>query len=102
MTLLRLAALTVACESAVGTLAGGVLSSSTSSAISSSISVVSVPFDVTGDGPTISLGLAIGALFGESPPSIGFGLRFDSAERRADLQQDINELNIKKLASYIQ
>jgi hypothetical protein len=102
VTLLRLAALTVACESAVGTLAGGVLSSSTSSAISSSISVVSVPFDVTGDGPTISLGLAIVALFGESPPSIGFGLRFDSAERRADLQQHINELNIKKLVSYIQ
>jgi hypothetical protein len=54
-----------------------------------------VPFDVTGDGPTISLGLAIVAPFGESPPSIEFGLRFDSVERRADLQQHINELNIK-------
>lgn len=102
MTLLKQAALTVACESAVGILAGGVLSSSTSSAISSSISVVSVPFDVTGDGPTISLGLAIVAPLGESPLSIEFGLRFDSAERRADLQQHINELNIEKLASYIQ
>jgi hypothetical protein len=61
-----------------------------------------VPFDVTGDGPTISLGLAIIAPFGYIPPSIEFGLRFDSAERRADLQQHINELNIRKLASYIQ
>lgn len=34
-------------------------SSSTSSDISSSISVVSVPFDVTGEGPTMSLGLKI-------------------------------------------
>ena len=32
---------------------------STSSEASSSISVVSVPFDVTGDGPTMSLGLRI-------------------------------------------
>lgn len=31
----------------------------TSSATSSSISVVSVPFEVTGEGPTMSLGLSI-------------------------------------------
>jgi hypothetical protein len=33
------------------------ISRSSSSEASSSISVVSVPFDVTGDGPTMSLGL---------------------------------------------
>lgn len=53
---------------------GGVgLPSASSSVASSSISVVSVPFDVTGDGPTISLGLVICALLGERPSSMGFG-----------------------------
>lgn len=57
-----------------------------SSAASSSISVVSVPFDVTGDGPTMSLGLVIWAPFGERPSSIERGRRLEpSAEPRADL-----------------
>ena len=46
----------------------------TSSAASSSISVVSVPFDVTGDGPTMSLGLMMCMLFEE--------MRFAEAGRR--------------------
>lgn len=41
-----------------------------SSDASSSISVVSVPFDVTGDGPTKSLGLINCMPLGESPSSI--------------------------------
>ena len=89
------AARTVACESADTAILGGVVwSSCASSEISSSISVVSVPFDVTGDGPTISLGLVICRPFGESPPSIELGCNlvdwFDSAELRADLQQNVN------------
>lgn len=65
---------TVDCESEDPGILGGVVTPSpTSSAASSSISVVSVPFEVTGDGPTISLGLAICALLGESPSSIGLG-----------------------------
>jgi hypothetical protein len=64
----------VACESADPDILGGVaLSSCASSKNSSSISVVSVPFDVTGDGPTISLGLVICRLLGESPPLIKVG-----------------------------
>ena len=89
-TFLQLATHTVACESAAdGDLDG--IAICTSSAGSSSISVVSVPFDVTGDGPTISLGLASIAPFGESPPSIEWGLRLDSAERRA-LKHNISML----------
>lgn len=58
-----------------------------SSATSSSISVVSVPFDVTGDGPTISLGEVIWRPFGDKLSSIEYGRRLeDSAELRADLQ----------------
>lgn len=77
----------MACESAdPGTLGGVGVNCCISSAASSSISVVSVPFDVTGDGPTISLGLAIWALLGKSPPSIELGRRLEpSAEPRADL-----------------
>ncbi len=77
----------MACESVDSENAGGVVEfSCTSSAISSSISVVSVPFDVTGDGPTISDELAICAALREEPPSIEFGWRLDdSAELRADL-----------------
>jgi hypothetical protein len=61
---------------------------SNSSEASSSISVVSVPFDVTGDGPTISLiGLISCAPLGERPfSSIKCGRRLDdSDELRADL-----------------
>jgi hypothetical protein len=84
-----LAAHTVACESADPENPGGVVEfRSTSSATSSSISVVSVPFEVTGEGPTISDGLAIWALL---LPSIELGWRLDdSAELRADLQQRIS------------
>ena len=68
---------------------GVVSSSSTPSVASSSISVVAVPFEVTGDGPTMSLGL--GATAGESPPSIELGRRLlSSAEFRADLLKDIS------------
>ena len=85
----------MACESADPVILGGVvLCSCASSENSSSISVVSVPFDVTGDGPTISLGLVICILLGESPPSIEVGCSlvdwFDSAELRADLEQKVN------------
>jgi len=48
----------VACELAEALVFGGESSlSCTFSETSSSISVASVPFDVTGDGPTISFGL---------------------------------------------
>lgn len=68
---------------------GVVSSSSTPSAASSSISVVAVPLEVTGDGPTMSLGL--GATAGESPPSIELGRRLlSSAEFRADLIENIS------------
>lgn len=68
---------------------GVVSSSSTPSVASSSMSVVTVPFEVTGDGPTMSLGL--GATAGESPPSIELGRRLlSSAELRADLIQNIS------------
>jgi hypothetical protein len=68
---------------------GVVSSSSTPSAASSSISVVAVPLEVTGDGPTMSLGL--GATAGESPPSIELGRRLlSSAEFRADLIKNIS------------
>ena len=64
-----------------------------SSEASSSISVVSVPFEVTGDGPTKSLGLINWRPLGERPSSIvaiaaiaDLGRREDdSAELRADL-----------------
>lgn len=58
---------------------------STSSAASSSISVASVPFEVTGDGPTKSLGL-IRCEAGDRPLSKEWALRLDeSAEFREDL-----------------
>lgn len=58
-----------------------------SSAASSSISVVAVPFEVTGLGPTISLGEAICALLGDKLSSIEYGRRLDpSKELRADLR----------------
>ena len=58
--LISAAAHTAACESVdPGSLGGVGPSSSISSGTSSSISVVSVPFEVTGDGPTISIGLVI-------------------------------------------
>lgn len=63
--------------------------SKTSSVISSSISVVSVPFDVTGDGPTISLGLSTFDPAGETP-SIEFGWSDDSPELRAGLSHKIS------------
>lgn len=82
-----MAAPTVACESADPTILGGeglISCACTSSATSSSISVVSVPFEVTGDGPTISLGLVICKPFVLS--SIELGRRWeDSCELRADL-----------------
>ncbi|SRR6266536_1866320 len=88
--LISAAAHTVACESADPGRMGGVgLSSSKFSVTSSSISVVSVPFEVTGDGPTISFGLVIWMPLGEGPPSIEFGRRLDeSAELRADLLEE--------------
>jgi hypothetical protein len=49
---------------------------SISSDASSSISVVSVPFEVTGDGPTMSLGLMICMLFEE--------IRFTELGRSSD------------------
>lgn len=78
----------MACESADPTILGGeglTSDASTSSETSSSISVVSVPFEVTGDGPTISLGLVICKPFVECS-SIEFGRRWeDSWEFRVDL-----------------
>lgn len=44
-----------------------------SSAASSSISVVAVPLEVTGDGPTISLGEVIWAPLGDKLSSIEYG-----------------------------
>jgi len=85
----ELAAHTVACVSAdVDNLfVGGVtLFVCTSGATSSSISVVSVPFDVTGDGPTISRGLFMFVVLSLVEPSIELGLRLDEpAELCADL-----------------
>jgi hypothetical protein len=91
----ELAASTVACVSAdVDNLSvGGVnLFASTSGATSSSISVVSVPFDVTGDGPTISNGLFIFVVLSLVEPSLELGLRLDEpAELCADLQEKVLE-----------
>jgi hypothetical protein len=90
----ELAASTVACVSAdVNLSVGGVnLFVSTSGATSSSISVVSVPFDVTGDGPTISNGLCIFAVLRLVEPSIELALRLDEpAELCADLQEKVLE-----------
>ncbi len=54
------------------------------------MSVDSVPFDVTGDGPTMSLGLAIWAA-GDNPASIELGRRDDSSvELRADLRLEVS------------
>lgn len=66
-------------------LMGAGAASGSSSTASSSISVVSVPFEVTGDGPTISLGL--GASMDENrPPPFEFGCsEAASVEFRADL-----------------
>lgn len=87
----ELAAHTVACVSVDvdNLLDGGVtLFVCTSSATSSSISVVSVPFDVTGEGPTISNGLFRPAPLREEPPSIELGRRLEEpAELCADLQE---------------
>ncbi len=87
----ELAAHTVACVSVDADilLGGGVtLFVSTSSATSSSISVVSVPFDVTGEGPTISNGLFVPAPLTEEAPSIELGRRLEEPpELCADLQE---------------
>jgi hypothetical protein len=104
----ELAALTVACVSVdVDNLFdGGVtLFVCTSSATSSSISVVSVPFDVTGEGPTISKGLFMPAPLTEEAPSIELGRRLEEpAELCADLQarnhQRLDE--IPEFVHYIQ
>ena len=75
----------------------GLISCATSSEASSSISVVSVPFDVTGDGPTISLGLVNCRPLSERPSSIpidDFGRSDeDSAELRADLSYIISHVD---------
>lgn len=88
--------LNVACVSAdVDNLSvGGVnLLASTSGATSSSISVVSVPFDVTGDGPTISNGLFIFVVLSLVEPSLELGLRLDEpAELCADNDENRGEL----------
>ena len=73
--------------------AGGVGPSSRaiSSEASSSISVVSVPFEVTGDGPTISLGLVNCRPLEECPSSI------DAIAAIADLgrsEDDSTELRV--------
>lgn len=61
-------------------------SSCMSSETSSSISVASVPFEVTGEGPTMSFGLDIVLLpTGEGPRSNELGRSDDSPELRADL-----------------
>jgi hypothetical protein len=69
----------------------------TSSEASSSISVVSVPFEVTGDGPTISLGLISCRPLGETPSSIPIDdlgrSDDDSAELRAELSQEISRVH---------
>ena len=73
------------------------ISWATSSEASSSISVVSVPFEVTGEGPTISLGLIICRPLGESPSSIPIDdlgrSDEDSAELRADLSRIISRVH---------
>lgn len=83
----EVAARTVACESPDMEMLDGLgRISSTSSAASSSISVVSVPFDVTGDGPTMSLGLGLINCCIPLGPSIELGRRWEcSIELRADL-----------------
>jgi hypothetical protein len=63
----------------------------TSSETSSSISVVSVPFDVTGEGPTISNGLFMPAPLREEAPSIELGRRL---EEPAELCADLQELSV--------
>jgi len=87
----QLAAHTVACVSAVvdNLFVGGVTwFVCTSGEASSSISVVSVPFEVTGDGPTKSRGLFIFVVFSFEALSIELGLRLDEpAELCADLQE---------------
>jgi hypothetical protein len=101
----ELAALTVACVSVdVDNLFdGGVtLFVCTSSATSSSISVVSVPFDVTGEGPTISKGLFMPAPLTEEAPSIELGRRLEEpAELCADLQARTISGWMKYQSSYI-
>ena len=60
----------------------------TSGDASSSISVVSVPFEVTGDGPTKSRGLFMFVVLRFEAPSMELGLRLDEpAELCADLQE---------------
>lgn len=94
----EVAARTVACESPDVEIFDGLgRISSTSSAASSSISVVSVPFDVTGDGPTMSLGLGLINWCIPFGPSIEFGRRWEcSMELRADLEGIISNAPIKK------
>jgi hypothetical protein len=88
--------LNVACVSvdADNLLGGGVtLFVCTSSATSSSISVVSVPLDVTGEGPTISNGLFVPAPLTEEAPSIELGRRLEEpAELCADKEENREEL----------
>ena len=82
---------TVDCESADPVVFdGGISPSRTSSDTSSSISVASVPLEVTGDGPTISDGLNI-VLFpiGEGPRSKELGRSDESPGLSVDLQQII-------------
>lgn len=89
---------TFAIDSAELEISGGVdvFSWATSSEASSSISVVSVPFEVTGEGPTISLGLIICRPLGESPSSTPIDdlgrSDDDSAELRADLSRIISRV----------
>jgi hypothetical protein len=74
-------------------------SSSTPSPTSSSISVVAVPFEVTGDGPTMSLGL--GATAGERPPSIEPGRRLlPSRELRAELDLEQYQYVVRMIPGY--
>jgi len=73
---------TVVNESEDWTLGGDISTSCTSSDASSSISVASVPLDVTGEGPTISLGLNI--VLECLSKDVGWS-EDDSAELRADL-----------------
>lgn len=84
----------------------GLLSWATSSEASSSISVVSVPFEVTGDGPTISLGLVNCRPLGERPSSIPIDdlgrSEDDSVELRADLSQIISRVDKMSELKYIQ
>lgn len=65
----------------------GSCSTSTSPLSSSSISVVSVPFEVTGEGPTMSLGLKALGTAGDDLRSIEWGWRDDSPELRAELSK---------------